>query len=610
MPYSNNQTHSPLSHGEGSGERPTFLELVAQDLHSKIGNDLSRVAIVFPNKRASLFFNEHLAAQSDRPIWSPAYISISELFQQLSVQKLGDPIRLVCELYKVFREETKSEESLDDFYFWGELLISDFDDVDKNLVDADKLFTNLQDLKNIMDDFDFLDEEQESAIRQFFQNFSIEKHTELKEKFISLWDKLGDIYRNYRSRLTTLGIAYEGMLYRNVIEALDTDTLRYDKYVFVGFNVLNTVETRFVSILKDASKALFYWDYDIFYTRLSQQKHEAGEFILRNMKLFPNELPEEVFDCLRHPKKVRFISSPTENAQARYLPEWVRGLAREHSTPDSEKENAVVHIFETDSLESIEYKEASGEEMSFVKEDDTWEYAPDTTIALTESSMQNMEDAFSDIQAVKEIKNPDGLSDYGFDSPEYNLTLTGKDGEAHKFLIGNASGENYYFMEDGTEKVYTVSADLISEMVWQLADVAEKDSFVTVTSDNFVKETVTKPGDEVKTYEADNEDQEDTVTSIMTALSGFYFTDCADYHVTDATLGNYGLAEDQRTKVELTYKDTSDDDKEKTVTFYVGSKDDSATYYYVQMDGSQRVSRVLIDTVEKALGWKVDSSAE
>ena len=92
----------------------------------------------------------------------------------------------------------------------------------------------------------------------------------------------------------------------------------------------------------------------------------------------------------------------------------------------------MVHIFETDSLESIEYKEASGEEMSFVKEDDTWEYAPDTTIALTESSMQNMEDAFSDIRAVKEIKNPDDLSDYGFDSPEYNLTLTGKDGEAHK----------------------------------------------------------------------------------------------------------------------------------------------------------------------------------
>ena len=131
----------------------TFLQSVAQDLYSKIGNDLSRTAIVFPNKRASLFFNEYLAAQSDRPLWSPAYVNISELFRSLSPLKPGDPIRLVCELYKVFREETHSEEPLDDFYFWGELLISDFDDADKNLVDADKLFSNLQDLKNIMDDY-------------------------------------------------------------------------------------------------------------------------------------------------------------------------------------------------------------------------------------------------------------------------------------------------------------------------------------------------------------------------------------------------------------------------------------------------------------------------
>ena len=145
----------------------TFLQSVAQDLYSKIGNDLSRTAIVFPNKRASLFFNEYLAAQSDRPLWSPAYVNISELFRSLSPLKPGDPIRLVCELYKVFREETHSEEPLDDFYFWGELLISDFDDADKNLVDADKLFSNLQDLKNIMDDYDFLDQEQEEAIQRF-----------------------------------------------------------------------------------------------------------------------------------------------------------------------------------------------------------------------------------------------------------------------------------------------------------------------------------------------------------------------------------------------------------------------------------------------------------
>ena len=210
--------------------------------------------------------------------------------------------------------------------FDGALLISDFDDVDKNLVDADKLFSNLQDLKNIMDDYDFLDKEQEEAIQQFFQNFSIDKRTVLKERFISLWDKLGAIYHAFRSNLEALGIAYEGMMYRRVMEQLRPADLRYDQYIFVGFNVLNKVETRFFQLLQEAGKARFYWDYDVFYTRLPHEQtppftHEAGEFILRNLKLFPNELPESCFDALRRPKQVTYISSPTENAQARYLPQ-------------------------------------------------------------------------------------------------------------------------------------------------------------------------------------------------------------------------------------------------------------------------------------------------
>ena len=311
-----------------------FLQLVAHDLYTKIGNDLSRTVLVFPNKRANLFFNEYLAEESDQPIWSPAAMSISDLLQKLSVQKAGDPIRLVCELYKVFKEETGSRETLDDFYFWAELLISDFDDVDKNMVDADKLFSNLQDLKNLMDDYEFLDEEQEEAIRQFFQNFSIERRTELKEKFISLWDKLGIIYHRYRENLAELSIAYEGMLYRNVIEQLDTDRLKYDKYVFVGFNVLNKVEKEFFQKLQKAGKAMFYWDYDLFYTqRIS--KHEAGEFIKRNLIDFPNELPESYFDIFRKPKKIRYISASTENAQARFLFSQTAQMG-------SEKENAIV----------------------------------------------------------------------------------------------------------------------------------------------------------------------------------------------------------------------------------------------------------------------------
>lgn len=323
----------------------TFLQLVAQDLYKKVGNDLSRTVVVFPNKRASLFFNEQLAAQSDRPLWSPAYVSISDLFRQLSPWKAGDPIRLVCELYRVFREETKSEETLDDFYFWGELLISDFDDVDKNLVDADRLFSNLQDLKNILDIPDYLEPEQEEAIREFFENFSIERRTELKERFISLWDKLGDIYRHYRSRLEELGIAYEGMMYRQVMEELDTNRLAYDRYVFVGFNVLNRVEQAFFQRLQEVEKAWFYWDYDVFYTRRPAEadppyRHEAGEFILRNLKLFPNQLPESCLDVMSRPKRIRFLSAPTENAQARFLPRWMEEL----DLPEGarQKENAVV----------------------------------------------------------------------------------------------------------------------------------------------------------------------------------------------------------------------------------------------------------------------------
>ena len=345
----------------------SFLQIVAQDLYAKYGKDLSRVAVVFPNKRAGLFFNEHLAAQSDQPIWSPAYLSISELLQSLSTLRLADPVRLICELYPIFGQETKSEESLDDFYFWGELLVSDFDDVDKNLVDADQLFRNLSNLKNIMDDFDFLDKEQEEAIQQFFLNFSIERHTELKQKFISMWDALSNIYNNFRKRLSDAGIAYEGMLYRDAINHLAPDQLPYDCYVFVGFNVLNKVEKQLFNTLQQSNKALFYWDVASRHGQVSMrtdqgesevppqhQYNEAWRFISENIKHFP---APSTFDPTPHPQEDlgtapchhphgnpgaaprcrRSVAASTENAQARYLPEWIRSTVTEN-----EKESAIV----------------------------------------------------------------------------------------------------------------------------------------------------------------------------------------------------------------------------------------------------------------------------
>ncbi len=317
----------------------SFLKLVAADLYKHTKGNLAHTAVVFPNKRAGLFFNEYLAQESDSPIWSPAYVSISELFRSLSPWEVGDPVKLVCELYKIFRRETQSTETLDDFYFWGEMLISDFDDADKNRVDTDKLFSNLQDLRNIMDDYTFIDDEQEEAIRQFFQNFSIERRTALKERFISLWNVLGNIYKGFRESLASQNIAYEGMMYRHVIEHLDVDKLPYEKYIFVGFNVLNKVEHTLFTQLKDAGKAVFYWDYDEFYMKENRQAvtHEAGEFIRRNLRDFPSPLSGELFKNLSKPKEVHYIASSTENAQARYLPQWIRNNL---TTP--EKETAVV----------------------------------------------------------------------------------------------------------------------------------------------------------------------------------------------------------------------------------------------------------------------------
>lgn len=313
----------------------SFLKLVADDLYRRTEGDLAHTCVVFPNKRASLFFNEYLAKETEAPIWSPAYVSISELFHSLSTLKAGDPLKLVCELYKVFRRETQSSETLDDFYFWGEMLINDFDDVDKNLADTDKLFANLKDLRTIIDDHTFIDTEQEEAIKQFFQNFSVERRTALKERFISMWDVLGKIYTGFHDALAAQSIGYEGMLFRDAIEHLNTADLPYQKYVFVGFNVLNKVELTLFKTLRDAGKAIFYWDYDAFY--MDKEHHEAGEFIKRNLEEFPSPLRAELFNVLAHPKEIHYIASSTENAQARYLPEWIR-----KNLTGEEKDTAVV----------------------------------------------------------------------------------------------------------------------------------------------------------------------------------------------------------------------------------------------------------------------------
>ena len=307
-----------------------FLEYVAEDILQKYGTNLSRVAVVFPNKRASLFLNEHLARQAQQPIWSPSYITISDLFRQQSDAHVADPIQSVCLLHQSFCEVTGSDETLDKFYGWGQLLLSDFDDIDKNMADADRVLANLRDIHEL-DDLSYLTDEQRQMLQRFFSNFTDEHPSQLKERFLMLWSRLADIYHNFRQRLAAQGLAYEGMLYRQVVEnlsinenssATNTDTFSYDTYLFVGFNLLQTVEQRLFSLLQKKGKAHFYWDFDHYYAST-----EAGQYISRYLQYFPNELDigcSDIFDNFRQPKNISFISASTENIQARYVSTWLQ----------------------------------------------------------------------------------------------------------------------------------------------------------------------------------------------------------------------------------------------------------------------------------------------
>ena len=324
-----------------------FLKSVAEDIFKKFNNELADIAIVFPNKRAGLFFNEYLVQNSGHPVWSPRYMTISELFQESNDILIGDTILLVSKLYREYCRHTGSNESIDHFYYWGELMIKDFDDIDKNLIDADKIFSNLVSLRDIGNANDFLDEEQCNAIKQFFKNFRPEENGKLKDSFLKVWKVINAIYHSFGAALRKENIAYEGMLYRDTIENIRNISFPCKKYIFVGFNALNRVESKLFDTLKEREQALFYWDYDTVYTDVNY--HEAGRFMRENLKRYPNELKEYDYDNLSKEKSITIVSAATDSIQARYVPKFIG----EH-LDDKEIETAVI-LCDEKLLEAVQH---------------------------------------------------------------------------------------------------------------------------------------------------------------------------------------------------------------------------------------------------------------
>ncbi len=308
----------------------SFLELVAKDLYQKCDGN-------FQN------------------------LTITELFQTLSPLEVADTIELVCRLYQAYEETYQQngeemDETLDKFYSWGELMLSDFQDIDNNHVDAEHLFCNISDL-NDLTRFDYLSKEQVKALQEYFQDFDIS--TLLKENYMSLWKILPTIYTCFRKELRTAGLAYEGMLKRNVVSRLGDGELPLDerlsegqeaiaqqkvadfkeriqqqKFAIVGFNVLNKTEQEMFKFLKENSQVYFYWDFDEAYQQQKADDHkvfEAGRFIYEDMLAFPNEFKPDTEtyrlayrNFASDKKHITYISSPTENAQTQYIGTWMQ----------------------------------------------------------------------------------------------------------------------------------------------------------------------------------------------------------------------------------------------------------------------------------------------
>ena len=295
----------------------TFLEEVAADLYARYGESLADRAVLFPSRRARLFFTEALAARVSRPMWQPEWTTVDELMTEISGLRTGDRLRLITELYRIYSEY--HTETFDHFYFWGDMLLADFDTIDKYRIDASMLFRNIEQIKEIEADISYLTPEQLRIIA-FWSSLGPETDlSEEKRRFLAIWRTLGPIYRRFRERLLELGIAYNGMVQRAAADRIREGSFSFDRprrFVVAGFNALTACEKILFGFLATAAETDFYWDYDSYYRDRPEQ--EAGMFIRENLVRFPPRA-ELVHDALSEKKELTAVAACSNAVQCKYV---------------------------------------------------------------------------------------------------------------------------------------------------------------------------------------------------------------------------------------------------------------------------------------------------
>ena len=295
-----------------------FLASLAAHLYEVYGDKISDQMVIFPNRRAGIFFNNYLNRQVSQPIFSPEIVTISDFFASQTDLHVADPLTLVFYLYEIYREVTGSSESFDDFYFWGDMLVNDFDDIDKYNVNAAQLFQNISDLKEIDLLFQDYDEEHREHLTGFWRSLSNREKTPNQSEFLRIWQSLYPVYEKFGQRLRDEGIAYEGMVYRDTVQRIRAKKLELKHggdIILAGFNALNRCEELLFGFFRETGKAKFYWDYDRYY--LDDPQQEAGLFMRKNLKNFPQAASlggESHF--MQHPPHIEIINVPSQVGQA------------------------------------------------------------------------------------------------------------------------------------------------------------------------------------------------------------------------------------------------------------------------------------------------------
>lgn len=321
-----------------------FLYQVATLFYEQYGEEINTLAFVFPNRRAGVFFQKYISELTEKPVFSPPVLTMNDLMAELSGKQLADKINTLFTLYNLYVKISRSAETFDEFLYWGELLLNDFDDIDKYLVNAKGLFTNVTNLHEIDDTFDFLSNEQIAAIRTFWQTFYPKGDTPNQQQFLAVWETLYPLYNEFRETLAAAGEGYEGMLYREVVEKTTSGeplALSYPKVIFVGLNALTPAEEQFMKLLQTTGRADFYWDYASPYVQ--DPANRASYFMERNKKNFPSlfPLPEEEEKTAGTPE-IEVIGIPSGVGQAKEVFALLDRLAPEEITAEGAIHTAIV----------------------------------------------------------------------------------------------------------------------------------------------------------------------------------------------------------------------------------------------------------------------------